>query len=113
MTTGSPLRARAPRSRPLGRMLAVRVLGMIGVLLVLSIVVFSLMYLAPGDIVKNLLGNRPTSPEAVAAIRAQYHLDESLPVQYLRWLGALSPVTSASRSDCRRRLPPRSDPVSG
>ncbi|WP_434970680.1 ABC transporter permease [Microbacterium sp. bgisy207] len=68
-------------------MLAVRVLGMLGVLLVLSVIVFSLMYLAPGDIVKNLLGNRPTSPEAVAAIRAQYHLDDPLPVQYLRWLG--------------------------
>ena len=61
-------------------MLAVRVLGMLGVLLVLSVIVFSLMYLAPGDIVKNLLGNRPTSPEAVAAIRAQYHLDDPLPV---------------------------------
>lgn len=68
-------------------MLSVRVLGMLGVLLVLSVIVFSLMYLAPGDIVKNLLGNRPTSPEAVAAIRAQYHLDDPLPVQYLRWLG--------------------------
>lgn len=68
-------------------MLSVRVLGMLGVLLVLSIIFFSLMYLAPGDIVKNLLGNRPTSPEAVAAIRAQYHLDDPLPVQYLRWLG--------------------------
>ncbi|HCU78910.1 MAG TPA: ABC transporter permease, partial [Microbacterium sp.] len=57
-------------------MLAVRVLGMLGVLLVLSFIVFSLMYLAPGDIVKNLLGNRPSSPDAVAAIRAQYHLDD-------------------------------------
>ncbi|WP_375237203.1 ABC transporter permease [Microbacterium schleiferi] len=68
-------------------MLAVRVLGMLGVLLVLSFIVFSLMYLAPGDIVKNLLGNRPSSPDAVAAIRAQYHLDDPFLVQYVRWLG--------------------------
>jgi peptide/nickel transport system permease protein len=65
----------------------VRVLGTVGVLLALSIVIFSLMYLAPGDIVKNLLGNRPVTPEAIAAVREQYHLDDPLPVQYLRWLG--------------------------
>lgn len=87
MTSASVFRARAARARPLGRLLAVRVLGTVGVLLALSIVIFSLMYLAPGDIVKNLLGNRPVTPEAVAAVREQYHLDDPLPVQYLRWLG--------------------------
>lgn len=79
--------ARASRARPLGRMLVVRVLGTVGILLVLSIIVFSMLHLAPGDIVKNLLGNRPSSPDAVAAIRAQYHLDQPLYVQYLIWLG--------------------------
>lgn len=69
-------------------MLATRVLGTLAVLFVLSVVIFSLIHLAPGDIVKNLLGTRPASPEAVAAIRAQYHLDDPLPVQYVRWLGA-------------------------
>jgi peptide/nickel transport system permease protein len=66
----------------------VRVLGVLAVLLVLSAVIFSLMHLAPGDIVKNLLGNRPASPEAVAAIREQYHLDDPVWLQYLKWLGA-------------------------
>lgn len=87
MTSTSLFRARASRARPLGRLLAARVLGTLGVLLVLSIVIFSLMYLAPGDLVKNLLGNRPATPETVAAVRAQYHLDDPVPVQYLRWLG--------------------------
>lgn len=72
---------------PVVRLLAVRALGALAVLLVLSVLIFALMYLAPGDIVKNLLGNRPSSPEAVAAIRAHYHLDESAVRQYLRWLG--------------------------
>ncbi len=84
MTT--PL-ARASRGRPLGRMLVVRVLGTVAILLVLSVIVFSMMHLAPGDIVKNLLGNRPSSPEAAAAIRAQYNLDQPLYMQYLIWLG--------------------------
>ncbi len=81
--------ARAPRIRPIGRMLAVRVLGTLAILFVLSVVVFSMLHLAPGDLVKTLLGTRPASPEAVAAIREQYHLDDPLPVQYLRWLGGV------------------------
>ncbi|MCP2371027.1 peptide/nickel transport system permease protein [Agromyces terreus] len=88
MTVTTP-RARASRARPLGRMLAVRVLGMLAILLVLSFIVFSMMYLAPGDLVKTLLGNRPASPEAVAAIREQYHLDDPFLVQYFTWLGGV------------------------
>jgi peptide/nickel transport system permease protein len=87
VTDVRPVRSRAAGARPLGRVLALRVLGTVAVLFVLSIVIFSLMYLAPGDVVKNLLGNRPASPSAVAAIRAQYHLDDPVVVQYLRWLG--------------------------
>jgi peptide/nickel transport system permease protein len=68
-------------------MLVMRVLGTAGILLVLSIIVFSMLHLAPGDIVKNLLGNRPSSPEVVAAVRAQYNLDQPLYMQYLIWLG--------------------------
>ncbi len=79
-------RARASRLRPLGRMLAARVLGTLLVLLVLSIIIFAMMYLAPGDIVKNLLGNRPATEEAIAAVRAQYRLDEPVVTQYLMWL---------------------------
>lgn len=66
-------------------MLAVRVLGTAGVLWVLSVAIFGMMYLAPGDLVKNLLGNRPATPEAVAAVRAQYRLDDSVVEQYWRW----------------------------
>ena len=68
-------------------MLVVRVLGTAGILLVLSIIVFSMLHLAPGDIVKNLLGNRPSSPAVVEAIRQQYNLDQPLYMQYLIWLG--------------------------
>ena len=53
-------------------MLVVRVLGTLAILLVLSIIVFSMLHLAPGDIVKNLLGNRASSPEAIAAIRESF-----------------------------------------
>ncbi|MGI8394493.1 ABC transporter permease [Leucobacter sp. W1038] len=86
MLTTTPTPARQA-SRALARMIAVRVVGVVFILLVISLLTFGLMYLAPGDLVKNLLGNRPTSPEAVAAIREQYRLDDPFFVQYFTWLG--------------------------
>ncbi|WP_164861699.1 ABC transporter permease [Microbacterium sp. CPCC 204701] len=103
MTQQLPVRARASRYRSVGRLLTVRVLGMLAVLLVLSIVIFSLMHLAPGDIVKNLLGNRPSSPEAVAAIREQYNLDDPVWLQYLKWLGGF--VTGDLGQSIRLQVP--------
>lgn len=72
--------------RVLARTLGIRILGVLAILLVISFLTFSLVYLAPGDIVKNLLGNRPTSPEAVAAIRAQYNLDDPFLMRYFDWI---------------------------
>lgn len=55
-------------------------------LLVLSFGIFSLLYLAPGDIVQSLLGARQSSPELIAQLRAQYHLDDPFLTQYWIWL---------------------------
>lgn len=59
-------------------------------LLVLSAIVFALTYLAPGDVARNLVGTRRASPELLASVRAQYHLDRALPVQYAYWLGSVA-----------------------
>lgn len=58
------------------------------VLFLVSVLVFALAYLAPGSIESTLLGGRPASPELVASIRAQYRLDDPVPIQYLAWLRA-------------------------
>lgn len=71
---------------PVVRFLVTRTAGTVVLLLALSFVVFALLYLAPGDLAKTLLGNRRVSPEALAAVRAQYHLDEPLLAQYWAWL---------------------------
>ncbi|MER7954656.1 ABC transporter permease [Streptomyces sp. NPDC096030] len=71
------------------RYLAGRLLGLVTVLLVTSVLVFSAVHLAPGDPVSFLLHGRPATPEAVAALRSQYHLDDPLPVQYTKWLGGV------------------------
>lgn len=79
------VRSRDPRGR-LARTLTLRIASVVLILLVLSFLTFTLLYLAPGDLVKNLLGNRPSTPEAIAAVRAQYHLDDPFLVRYLDWL---------------------------
>ncbi|MFB7208743.1 ABC transporter permease [Streptomyces sp. NPDC056255] len=64
-----------------------RLAEMAATLLGASFVVFGAMYLAPGDPAGFLLSGRSASPEALATIRAQYHLDDPFFVRYLRWLG--------------------------
>jgi peptide/nickel transport system permease protein len=70
-----------------------RLLGAVGVLLVVSVVSFGLYALTPGDPAVVLLeasGMHSPPSEAVAAKRAELHLDDALPVQYVHWLvGAL------------------------
>lgn len=72
-----------------GGFLVRRLLGTLVVLALLSVGVFALLYLAPGSVEQTLLGTRPASPETIAAIRARYHLDDPVAVQYLRWLGGV------------------------
>lgn len=56
------------------------------VLLVVTLTIFALLHVTPGDPVQIMLG-MDTSPDAVAALRARYRLDEPLPLQYLIWIG--------------------------
>ncbi len=63
-----------------------RIVLTIPVLLGVSIVVFSMLHLAPGDPAQAMLGPRAT-PDTLAALRERLGLNQSLPVQYIRWLG--------------------------
>ncbi len=63
-----------------------RLLVAIPLLLLISLGVFALVNLAPGDPARSLLGSRQASPETLATIREQYNLDEPFVVQYLIWL---------------------------
>src|SRR5690606_37241444 len=65
-----------------------RILAMLPVLFLVSVIVFSLIHLTPGDPAITMLGEEAT-PEAVAALRAKLGLDQPLPVQYLRWVGSV------------------------
>lgn len=66
-----------------------RLAGMAAILGASSVLVFGALQLAPGDPASFLLSGRSATPEAIAAIRAQYRLDDPLPVQYLHWIGGV------------------------
>lgn len=65
---------------------AKRIAGVVVVLVVVSFLVFSLLALSPGSTVATLLGTQPSTPAAVAAIKARYHLNDPFLVQYWHWL---------------------------
>ncbi|MBT0961602.1 ABC transporter permease [Denitromonas iodatirespirans] len=57
-------------------------------LLIVSLVVFTITALLPGDAAQALLGQEAT-PETVAALRAQFGLDQPAYFRYFQWLGGL------------------------
>lgn len=54
-------------------------------IIVISMVVFSIVKLAPGDPFGELATNPNVSPERRAELRASLGLDDPIPVQYLSW----------------------------
>jgi peptide/nickel transport system permease protein len=70
------------------RYLARRLVQVPIVLVVATLTVFLVVRATPGDPVQIMLGMQ-TSPEAVAAVRAEFRLDEPLVLQYVYWLGDL------------------------
>lgn len=65
--------------------IARRVLAIAALVIIVSSVVFSLLYVAPGSPETILLGTRPSSPATLHALRRKYHLDDPFVVQYARW----------------------------
>ncbi|MEV5644794.1 ABC transporter permease [Streptomyces flaveolus] len=84
--------AKAKR-RPPGvvlRFVATRVAGLVVTLFIASLVVFGALYAAPGNPLTYLTHGRTMSPDALASIKAEYHLDDPIWQQYLRWLGGVA-----------------------
>src|SRR5262249_44025766 len=66
--------------------IARRLLLLVPVLLGVSIVVFMVLHLSPGDPAEIMLGSQATQ-EDLARLRLELGLTEPLHVQYLRWVG--------------------------
>ncbi|HEY6960075.1 MAG TPA: ABC transporter permease [Candidatus Limnocylindria bacterium] len=70
----------------MGRYLVQRLLSLVGVLFGVSVVVFLALHLAPGDPAQLLLGPLARADD-LARLRQDLGLDDSLPVQYVKWIG--------------------------
>jgi peptide/nickel transport system permease protein len=67
-----------------------RVLQLIPTLFFVSVLIFSLQQLLPGDPALIMAGEE-RDPEVIAQIRKQYRLDQPIPIQYVYWVkGVLS-----------------------
>ena len=65
-----------------------RIFVLIGILFAMSVLVFSVIHILPGNVAYAILGEYST-PAAVAALEAKLRLNDPLVVQYWRWLSAM------------------------
>ena len=70
----------------MGRFLVKRILSVIPVLFVVSVVVFLLVHLVPGDPAAAMLGDMATEAD-IAALRERMGLNRPLLEQYVVWVG--------------------------
>lgn len=62
-----------------------RVLQLVPTVFFVSVIIFSLQHLLPGDPALIMAGE-DKDPQVIAQIRAQYHLDQPIPIQYFFWI---------------------------
>lgn len=68
------------------RLIAGRVLSSLATLLLVSLLIFSVLEILPGDVATRVLG-RDATPEAVEVLRERLHLSDPAWLRYLTWLG--------------------------
>lgn len=68
------------------RYTAKRILSLIPILVVVSFLIFVMVRIAPGDPAVNIAGGANTSEEVLKNIREKYHLNKSIPEQYVIWI---------------------------
>ncbi len=70
--------------------LSARIAQIVPTIILVSVLVFCLQQLMPGDPALILAGEERGNPAVLAQIRQQLWLDRSLPVQYLHWVGNIA-----------------------
>lgn len=66
-----------------------RILQMVLILVVTSILIFGLVRLSPSDPIASMTKGKAVSAETRQTLTEHYHLDKSLPEQYLIWMGGV------------------------
>lgn len=70
------------------RMLVARIFLSLLTLLLVSIIIFAIIEVLPGDVATRILG-RDATPEAIAALREKLNLNDPAIVRYFNWLGGM------------------------
>ena len=70
------------------RLVIERVLLSLLTLLIVSLIIFFMLEILPGDVATRILG-RDATPETLAALRQRLHLDTPALLRYAQWLGDL------------------------
>lgn len=73
----------------MGRYALRRLLLAVPALFGISLVLFTVLALAPGDPFEELVTNPNVPPEVAQRLRTQFGLDDPVLVRYVRWLGAM------------------------
>jgi peptide/nickel transport system permease protein len=73
---------------PVLRLIAGRILLSLLTLLIVSLIVFAVLEILPGDVATRILG-RDATPDALEVLRAKLGLNDPAPLRYLHWLGGL------------------------
>ena len=97
----------------MGSYIARRLLQAVIFAFIISLLIFSMIHMVPGDPVLTILGDEGASQEKIEALRRTLKLDRPLPVQFADWLGGavrgdLGESLISGRSimpDILRRLP--------
>jgi peptide/nickel transport system permease protein len=79
-----------------------KMITLVVLLFLVSITVFSVLFVLPGDPAQIILGINAT-PESLAALRAELGLDRSFLCQYLDWIGRL--LTGQSHQSIHYKMP--------
>ncbi|MGW4031534.1 ABC transporter permease [Streptomyces sp. NPDC004838] len=71
------------------RFIGRRLVASVGLVAVVSFLVFTLLHLSPGSPLTTLLGGQDASEEQIAAVVREHHLDDPFLAQYWRWLAGV------------------------
>lgn len=71
------------------RLILERAGGLLLTLFLASVVIYSALLLTPGDPMSAIAGGAKPTPELIAQIRAEYHLDDPLWLRYWDWLSGV------------------------
>src|SRR3954467_12451028 len=79
-----------------------RLVQLIPTLFLVSVLIFGLQHLLPGDPAMMMAGE-DRDPDVIEALRRQYHFDQPIPIQYLYWIGGV--LTGDLGQSIRLKLP--------